>query len=190
MRRAKPQTRERWVVVPTKDDTPNFKYYFSDEGILKSEHKVTGLERILKGSTDQYGFQKLNLKLIEGKRQSFYVHRLVAEEFLTLPEDESRKYIIHIDGNKKNNYYKNLKWVNRDELTKYHRKREVYNSVTAKGIKRYKLNETKVKLIKERLAAGRTKKEIIARDFDISLAHLIRIEKGQYWAHVKVKAKK
>ena len=186
MRRAKPQTRERWVLVPTKDDTPNFTYYFSDEGILKSEHKVTGQERILKGSTDQYGFLKLNLKLIEGKRQSFYVHRLVAEEFLSPPTDESKKYIIHVDGNKKNNYFKNLRWVDRDELTSYHRTREVYNSVTAKGIKRYKLNESKVRLIKQRLAAGRTKKEIIARDFDISLAHLIRIEKGQYCAHVKL----
>ena len=150
MRRAKPQTRERWVLVPTKDGTPNFTYYFSDEGILKSEHKVTGQERILKGSTDQYGFLKLNLKLIEGKRQSFYVHRLVAEEFLSPPTDESKKYIIHVDGNKKNNYFKNLRWVDRDELT------------------------------------GRTKMEIIARVFDFSLAHLIRFEKGQYWAHVKL----
>ena len=43
-----------------------------------------------------------------GKRKRFYIHRLVAETFISNPEN--KPYINHIDGNPKNNNVSNLEW--------------------------------------------------------------------------------
>ena len=39
----------------------------------------------------------------------YYVHRLVAEAFV--PKPCYGISVIHIDGDKSNNYYKNLEWI-------------------------------------------------------------------------------
>lgn len=44
----------------------------------------------------------------DGKRHRKYVHRLVAEAYLLNPYN--LPLVNHIDGNTKNNYYKNLEW--------------------------------------------------------------------------------
>ena len=42
---------------------------------------------------------------------SKHVHRLVANAFLEKPEDESKCWVDHIDGNRSNNDVSNLRWV-------------------------------------------------------------------------------
>jgi len=53
-------------------------------------------------------------------------------------------------------------------------------------MKSYKLNETKVRMMKKMLANGKNQRKIIARKFDVSESLVRRIEKGQYWSHVKL----
>src|SRR5690606_39581867 len=45
-----------------------------------------------------------------GKAKYALVHRLVAMAFVPNDDPESKIVINHKDGNKKNNYYKNLEW--------------------------------------------------------------------------------
>lgn len=48
-----------------------------------------------------------------GKRKTYSVHRLVAEQFI--PNTEGKKEVNHKDLNKRNNFVSNLEWVNRQE---------------------------------------------------------------------------
>lgn len=63
---------------------------------------------ILKPSTNPSGYKMVNF-IIDGKRKGFSVHTLVARAFC----DGYKNGLVvnHIDGNKLNNYYKNLEWV-------------------------------------------------------------------------------
>lgn len=60
--------------------------------------------KYLKCSTDSDGYYYVT---INGKHKK--IHRLVAELFVDNPNN--KPCIDHIDRNRKNNYYKNLRWV-------------------------------------------------------------------------------
>ncbi|HIT38246.1 MAG TPA: HNH endonuclease [Candidatus Onthousia faecipullorum] len=53
----------------------------------------------------------------EGKQKLYLCHRLVAETFIPNPNNYSE--INHIDGNKQNNYVKNLEWCTHSENIKH-----------------------------------------------------------------------
>lgn len=55
------------------------------------------------------------------------IHRLVAEEFI-IKNDINKNEVNHIDGNKSNNFYKNLEWCTRSEnmIHAYKNNLEVY----------------------------------------------------------------
>lgn len=50
---------------------------------------------------------------IDGKEQTWLVHRLVAEAFI--PKVADKEYINHIDGSRLNNHVSNLEWCNHTE---------------------------------------------------------------------------
>lgn len=60
----------------------------------------------------------------KGKKRACYVHKLVAEAFLEKPIEKYQ--LIHIDCNKQNNHYSNLKWVTISERMEYNAKNETY----------------------------------------------------------------
>lgn len=60
----------------------------------------------------------------KGKTKSQYVHKLVADAFI---KPEKNKFqVLHIDCNKQNNHYSNLKWVTISERMEYNTKNETY----------------------------------------------------------------
>lgn len=181
--KVKSHVNERWSKVPAKADTKKCNYYFSDYGRLKSVNKITKDEKLLKGSLMKQGFKQLNLKLIDDVRQGFYVHKLVAKKFCKKKRNQT--FVIHIDGNKLNNFYENLKWGTREDMTQHQIEQGVYLHKNRKMPSHSKMTETKVKLLKKRLKEGKTKRKVLAKSFGITETQVRRIEKGENWGHVK-----
>ncbi len=60
------------------------------------------------------GYEKFTAyHFLEKRTKSFMVHRVVAELFISNPEEKN--YVDHIDRNKRNNKVSNLRWVTRAE---------------------------------------------------------------------------
>lgn len=47
--------------------------------------------------------------------RKFYIHRLVAEVFVSNPSPKVTKEVNHLDGDKSNNHRSNLRWVDRKQ---------------------------------------------------------------------------
>lgn len=176
---------ERWVCIQAKAPTKQKDYYFSDYGRLKSVEKSTGTETLLKGSKTIQGFLQINLKLKDNIRQGFYVHKLVADEFCKKTDDD-QKFVIHLDRDNFNNHFENLKWVNQREMTDFQIEHGVYDPKNRKRPSHCKMNPTRVKLLKQRLKEGKTKKKILAKTFGITVEQLRKIEKGIDWKYVTI----
>lgn len=78
-------------------------YEVSDNGEIKSLIK----NRLLKPCIHKKGYLVVTLTK-EKVHKHYYVHRLVATAFLD--NNDCRKEVNHIDGNKKNNNVCNLEW--------------------------------------------------------------------------------
>lgn len=105
-------------------------YQISDWGRVKAltrtlPHKTYGTwtikERILKPSLNGEKSRGYLFVILFDRNKSTHnmrIHRLVAEHFVENPDKNSLIFVDHIDGNKTNNYYKNLEWVTPLENTK------------------------------------------------------------------------
>lgn len=85
---------------------PNFENY----AISLDGRVINNTTKKVKKPTDNHsgkGYLYVDLYK-DGKRHRKYVHRLVAEAYI--PNPNNLPFVNHIDGNPKNNNYKNLEW--------------------------------------------------------------------------------
>lgn len=175
---------ERWAVVRPDIETLGKIYYISDYGRIKSIDKVTGNEKFLKGCQLTQGFIAVNIFLKERKQKRFYLHKLIAEEWI--PKDhEDQTFVIHLDRNMENNFYQNLKWMSQAEMTEFMAKHGVFDPQKRKRNPNYKLNPARVQLIRKRLKESKNRRKMIAKEFNISVDHLKKIETGEMWGWVE-----
>ena len=169
-----------------------------DNLVKRSRYKISNYGRIISYFYDENGVM---LKLGRtGKYTTFvirdkfgnvirrYVHRLVAEYFIDGPK-EHQDLVIHIDNNKKNNYYKNLRWASEKEK-RLHQDETMpgWHNNGKNGFRAYsKLTESQVKLIKRKIndPNRKTRMKIIAKRYGISVMQLYRIKSGENWGTVQ-----
>ena len=96
---------EIWKVI-TYPGIKYGKYTISNHGNVKNIEN----DKLISQNTDKDGYLRLAL-YGDDRRICVPVHRLVAFEFVKMPSDYSKLSVNHIDGNKFNNHYLNLEWV-------------------------------------------------------------------------------
>lgn len=88
-------------------------YKISSFGRVKSIKRYgCSKDRILKARVDKKGYIHYALKK-DGKTFEKKAHRLVAKAYVE--NVFNKPQVNHLDGNKINNYYKNLEWVTNSE---------------------------------------------------------------------------
>jgi hypothetical protein len=174
---------EVWKNLELGDFDNGVKYEISNFGRIKSYAYDKENGRLLKGGVVQ-GYPMVAFTKYNEKRISRYIHKLVAEAFLERSSSE-QLYIIHLDFDKKNNFFRNLKWATKQEK-EAHLNRNPKFIASKKKIKYSKLSETDVIRIKQMLSRGKTRLRVIAKQFGITHTQLNRIRKGENWAHVKL----
>lgn len=185
---------EKWVTIPFEDVDNPPRYDVSNYGRLRSFQSAAQNRRgiqsvnpegtLIKGSVIQ-GYRSLNIRT-EGKTLNRYVHKLVAEYFV-VRERPDQTFVIHLDHDKQNNYYQNLRWVTKDEMVEHNRNNpNVINRPAIRGSRNYKLTESKVKIIKKLLRNDKNRLKMIAKQFGITHTQLNRIRSGENWRHVSI----
>lgn len=88
-------------------------YLLTEDGKIYSNY----LKDFLSPSYDKDGYLKIRLMSIEkGKKVDVRIATLVAWHFLGVPEKDLKEPTVnHIDGNKINNHYSNLEWIERGQ---------------------------------------------------------------------------
>ena len=101
--------------------------------------------------TNSGGYAQVHFRIgVEDREHGKYetIHRLVAEAFCENPDPEHKYMVDHINRDRKNNYYKNLRWVTPKENahnTKPTRNPSIYKKKTPMVLLNAETNE----LIKE-----------------------------------------
>jgi hypothetical protein len=167
------------------------KYLVSNTGKLASYADTPRNAQILKTKRIE-DFHCISLRMY-GVKKSLFVHRLVAEAFLRRPTNK-HEYVIHLDHNKKNNHFGNLKWATQKEQIEHRKtspavKKAIKDRILIKGSFAKVLNENKVKRIKEEIWDPKRKRTLkqIAEAYGTSEMNIYRIKKGEFWYQVKVK---
>ena len=96
--------REKMEIWKTIESSPN--YQVSNLGSVKN----TKTGKTLKVVTNNSGYNLVCLSN-KNKKQTGYIHRLIAEAFIDTNLDTRISVVNHIDGNKTNNTIKNLEWA-------------------------------------------------------------------------------
>ena len=148
------------------------KYEVSDEGRIRNS--TTGRE--IKQFLGRDGYMRTQ---IAGKTR--LVHRVIAKAYI--PEDPSKPFINHKDGNKQNNRVDNLEWCTRSENMYHAYKHELKDRPFGHKNGRCRLSEDQVAFIKENYAPGDQTygAKALAKRFGVAPQTISAINSGQNW---------
>lgn len=173
---------EKWKELPMKKSAGQKRYAISNFGRIASFADKIEHGTVLKTRLTQR-YPSITIK-VGGKNVNYYIHRLVAEQFVRKPSSKHR-FVIHLDHKKENNKAKNLRWVTHtDQIA--HAKKDPAFLAQLTPTEGKKLNAEKVKMIKRKLASGKTKIKALAKQYRVSEMQLYRIKSGENWSHIKI----
>ena len=91
-------------------------------------HNGTYHNDFLKLAMNESGYHTVKLYNQSGESKSFLVHRLVALHYVENTDPEEKDCVDHIDGNKTNNHYTNLRWTTKMENSNNYQKKRINNN--------------------------------------------------------------
>ena len=183
---------EMWKPCPYAESS----HMVSSNGrVMKKEHLrlfagvlVKRNALILKTHYNHGGYELVNITNDDIKGKAIAVHRLVALSFCDGYNKDLE--VNHIDGNPKNNNFKNLEWVSKGSNILHS-----YNNLNRKEKLRPTKGETSVKAKiteKQAIEILNSKESVleIASKFGIHRDTVYNIQKGKRWFHLQPKKNK
>lgn len=173
---------ERWLPVPGYEDL----YLCSNYGRIKALPKIVVYsngriykyeEKIL---APNYSLGYRTVSLVKNKIKSTHdIHRLVCKLFV--PNPDNKPFVNHVDGNRSNNFYKNLEWATNSEnqLHAYNQLGRI--AVWGESNGQSKLTAEDVKEIRKLRTEGMTMKQIALR-YGVCNESIRKIVTGKTWA--------
>lgn len=143
----------------------------------KQKHKLLSCFKSNNGYL-RYSFWK------NGKMKHFSMHRLVALHFITNTYNKAQ--VNHKDGDKLNNYYKNLEWVDARENTIHAIENGLFCNYFGEKSRFAKLTESQVIEIYSLWKKSYTSPLELAIKFNISKDNIYNILRGRTWKHLKL----
>lgn len=152
-------------------------YKITEDGQIWSNY----INNFLHSTTDKDGY--LKIKLSGGSREKkVYVRiaTLVAWNYIGFPPQHLIDPTInHIDGNKLNNHYTNLEWIERSINTSIR-----FNTGIGSKNSQAKLKENQVIEIAELLVSTNLTTQEIAKRFNVSKSAICNILKKKNWSKI------
>lgn len=120
----------------------------------------------------------------ENKPTTLKIHRLVCEHFCN-GKTEKRNIVDHIDDNKLNNIYTNLRWCSFQENIDFAWAIGIYNNI-GQNHGMAKLNDESVKAIKILLNSNSITCKEIANRFKVTNWCIHDIKSNRTWKHITI----
>lgn len=136
---------------------------------------------IRKASINKDGYVYLAFRE-NGFQKNSYVHRLVANTFISNPLN--KPFVNHMDGDKQNNNHSNLEWVTSAENNRHARETGLSVTPTGEANRLSLLTNEQVREIKKQLLEGRKQRDI-AIQFNVHYSLISHIKAGRKWGEVK-----
>lgn len=169
---------EAWKPIVGYENT----YEVSNLGRVRSLRRNLIMKPQLVGA----GYSKVTLCGAMLQYKAAYVHRLVAQAFMTNPENKPE--VNHKNGVKTDNRERNLEWATQSENKKhaYATKLRVPKMPNFKGQDCYnsRLGNGDVIAIRLRYELGETNQRQLAREFDIHPVTMWAIIHRRTWKHI------
>lgn len=155
-------------------------YLIDEYGVIVSQKR----NYIMNGSISNTGYKQVHIRFDNGHRKTVKIHRLVALTFI--PNPENKPQVNHIDGNKLNNHVSNLEWNTCKENLEHAvnvLKKDVYFK-TGANHPNAKLNNKKVKKIREKYKKGGHTYRSLAKDYGVSSLVINQVIHNRIWVGV------
>lgn len=159
---------EIWVLLKETNS-----HLISNVGNIKS----IKTNKIIKKHLDKDGYPRVGL-YFNKKIKSFYVHRLIANNFLN--NKDNKPQVNHIDGNKQNNKISNLEWVTSSENRIHAFKIGLQKNKTGEDHHNSKLTINDIKEIRK-LCELNVSQYKIAKIFNIRQPQVSKIKNKKHW---------
>lgn len=156
----------------------NFEKYYeiSDSG----EVRRIGKNNLRKPQKTSKGYEKVFL-YSPNYAKAFYIHRLVAEAFIT--KRKGKTHINHLDCDKSNNRATNLEWCSIAENNQHAMKNGLYKPNFGERHGLSVLTKEKVLFARKQRNEGRTYVSI-AKELKVDPATIRRAVTGESWKHI------
>jgi hypothetical protein len=134
---------------------------------------------ILSGSVNQDGYRAFILRR-DGRSRHVLAHQLVAQAFYGAKPSEGHQ-VAHWDGDRLNNYYRNLRWA-----TVLENQQDAARHGSRKGEKQASsvLTDNTVREARRRAKSGETVTKL-SKIYGVSTAALSSAVRGKTWGHIE-----